>query len=69
MKLRICLMYMISATVLMLVVGLAGDREIRLRAGSWRGLTRRPRRRRFCWLSAQMGQKVNGDFELISRAL
>ncbi|GEM_PF-6746919 len=34
MKLRICLMYMISATVLMLVVGLAGDREIRLRAGS-----------------------------------
>ena len=23
----------------------------------------------YCWLSAQMGQKVNGDFELISRAL
>ena len=22
-----------------------------------------------CWLSAQMGQKVNGDFELILRAL
>jgi len=22
-----------------------------------------------CWLSAQMGQKVNGDFELIMRAL